>query len=69
MKRRNPPLHHRARVFGTARAVAAELIEAMAQIGIVAAQAALGEDRSDLGSHLACAVARGIDHHARQPRR
>ena len=43
----SPPLHHRARLLGAARAVAAELIEPVAQIDIVAAQPAFGEHRGD----------------------
>ncbi len=64
-----PPLHHRARVLGAARAVAAELIEPVAQIGIVAAEPALGEHGGDLRRQIAGAFSRGIDHHAREPRR
>ena len=66
---RSPPLHHGARILGTARAVAAELIEPMVQIDIVAAEAAFGEHRGDARGKLAGAFRAGIDHHTRQPRR
>ena len=42
-----PPLRHRARILGAARAVAAELVEPMAEIDIVAAEPALGQHRGD----------------------
>ena len=43
-----PPLHHRPRLLGAARAVAAELIETVTQIGIVTAKPAFGEHRGNL---------------------
>ena len=41
----------------------------MREIDVVAAEPALGQDRGDVGGALARAFARGIDHHAREPRR
>ena len=64
-----PALRHRPRILRAARAVAAELIEAMAQIGIVAAEAALGKHGGDFRGELTGTFRRRIDHHARQPRR
>ena len=69
MKRRNPPFHHRARVLGAARAVAAELVEPVAQIGVVAAEPAFGEHRGYLGGRLTGAFRAGVDHHTGEPRR
>ena len=42
----------RARVLAAARAVAAELIETMREIDVVAAEPALGQDRGDVGGAL-----------------
>ena len=41
--RSRPALRHAARILGAARAIAAELIEPMRQIDVVAAEAALGD--------------------------
>ena len=52
-----------------ARAVAAEILDAVRQIHIVAAKPALGQHRGDVGGERARAFARRIDHHAGKPRR
>ena len=64
-----PAPRHAAGLLGAARAVAAQRVEPVAQVDIIAAEAALGEHRGDLGGDAAGAFAAGIDHHAREPRR
>ena len=65
----SPALRHPPRVLAAARAVAAELIEPMAEIDVVAAKPALRQDRGDIGGALARALRGRIDHHAGEPRR
>ncbi len=65
----SPALRHPARLLAAARAVAAELIEPMAEIDVVAAKPALRQDRGDIGGALAGALCGRIDHHAGEPRR
>ena len=64
-----PALRHAPRVLAAPRAVAAELIETMRQVDIVAAKPALRQDRGDVGGALALALRRGVHHHAGEPRR
>ena len=45
-----------------------ERVEAVREIDITAAEAALGEHRRDVGRKLRRTGARRIDHHAREPR-
>ena len=69
--RRNlrPALRHGAGVAAARRAVAAQRIEALAQIDIVAAEAALADEGGNFRSRQGVTFRAGIDHHARQPRR
>ena len=66
---RRPAAGKVARARSALRAVAAELVEPVADIDAVAAKPALGEDGRDLGRRLALAQRRRIHDHARQPRR
>src|SRR5262249_1733401 len=61
-----PPPRHAARVARPLGAIAAERIEAMAEIDIAAADPALGENDGDLGGKLGLTRSRRIDHHARE---
>ena len=69
MRHLRPALRHPPRVLAAARAVAAELLEPMREIDIVAAEPALGQHRGDVGGERAAPSRGGIDHHAREPRR
>ncbi len=64
-----PSLRHRARILPPARAIAAQRLETLCEIDVVAAETALGQDDGDLGGERGRTVRRGVDHHAREPRR
>ena len=59
----------RARLVGAAGAVAAQRVEPVAQVDVIAAEAALGEHGAISAAARAAPSRRGIDHHAREARR
>ena len=56
-------------VAGAARAIAAEPVQPVGEIGIVAAEPALHDHRGDLGGRMRVAQCGRDNHHARQPGR
>ena len=64
-----PSLRHLPRIARAARTVAAEILHAVRQVNVVAAEPALGQHRRDVRRERARALARGIDHHAGETRR
>jgi hypothetical protein len=64
-----PPLRHPPGSNGPLRAVTAKFIEAMGEIDVGAAEAALAQHGGDLSGGPAGALRRRIDDHAGQPRR
>ena len=64
-----PAFGHAAGFLGAGGAVAAQAVDAVAQVDIVAAEAALGQHGGDLGGDAAGALPARIDHHAGKPRR
>jgi hypothetical protein len=64
-----PPPRHRARILRAARAIAAQRLDAVAEIDIVAAEPAFGEHDRDLGGERGFAHGSRVDHHAGKPRR
>ena len=64
------PLGQPPHVLGAAGAVAAEIVEAVREIGVVAAEPALDEEGGDVCGSLASAPSPASrEHHARQARR
>jgi len=61
-----PAFCHRARILGPARTITAQFIEAMREVDIVAAKAALGEEKRNVGGKWS--IIAGVDHHAGEPR-
>jgi hypothetical protein len=64
-----PSLRHCARLPRARRAIAAQRLEAISEIDLIAAEPALGENDGDLGGKLGRTDGCRIDHHAREPRR
>jgi hypothetical protein len=64
-----PARRHGARVARAGRAVAAQIVQPMGKIDIVAAKASFADEDGDLGSLSRSAEGRRIDHHAGKPRR
>src|SRR4029079_18173717 len=57
------------RIVRALRPVAAEIVEPMMQIDIIASEASFRDDRCNAGSHLRGTFSRSINNHARKPRR
>ena len=62
-----PPPRHRARILRATRTIAAQFIEAMREVDIVAAKAAFGEEKRNVGGKWS--IVASVDHHAGEPRR
>src|SRR4029077_17262487 len=63
-----PPRHHGPGILSTTRAVAAQVIEAMTKIDVIAAKSPLREDRCNTCGEHASTFSRSIGDHTRQPR-
>jgi hypothetical protein len=63
-----PAFRHAPRILGAAGALAAELIEPVREIDIIAAKAAFAQDCGDLGGYPARTFTPGIHDHAREAR-